>query len=79
MSALQQSIIAFLRITFRLLRKGFPYFFQTDISNEALSCAHRIDDETGLIGGYMWHAGFPRDHETTTAGLSVLNGCFDKY
>ncbi|RLC12143.1 MAG: hypothetical protein DRI24_17780 [Deltaproteobacteria bacterium] len=25
--------------------KGIPYFFKKDISNEALPCAHRIDDE----------------------------------
>jgi hypothetical protein len=38
------------RITFQLYRKGvsikgFPYFFQMDLSNKALSCARLIDDE----------------------------------
>ena len=43
--------IAFVKIAFRLLRKGDTLIlFQKDISNKALSCAHRIDDEIQPIG-----------------------------
>ena len=49
-SYLRLSSIAFVKITFRLLQKGLPYFFQKDISSQALSCAHRIDDDIRPMG-----------------------------
>jgi len=30
--------------------KGFPKYFQKDISNQALPCAHQIDDEIQPVG-----------------------------